>query len=150
MVGFADARTHQRLVVRSSHGPDIHPGDKRQGKKRMKPPNQKLSILWYIPLIIIITSVGVLLFLVNNLLILVIDNSSRLLYMQGLQSFLFVCIKKKGIRVPFSINHSGGPTNRVTNFSLSAFDKGAWLPIKAWKEGKFPTVILSFRFDNHE
>jgi hypothetical protein len=99
--------------LRFSHGPDIHPGDKRQGKKRARPPNQKLSILWYIPLIIIITSVGVLLFLVNNLLILVIDNSSRLLYMQGLRSFLFV-FDIKGIRVPFSVNHSGDPTNRVT------------------------------------
>ena len=91
MVGFVDERNHHKLVVCSSHSPDIHPGDKRQVKKRINPPNQKLSILWYIPLIIIITSVGVLLFLVNNLLILVIDNSSRLLYMQEFRISLFVC-----------------------------------------------------------
>jgi hypothetical protein len=90
MVGFADARTHQRLVARFSHDPDNHSGGKRQGKKRARPPMQKLSILWYIPLIIIITSVGVLLLPVNNLLILRIDNSFRPVYMQGLWSFLFV------------------------------------------------------------
>jgi hypothetical protein len=70
MVGFVDARTHQILVACFSHGLDNHSGGKQEGKKRARPSMQKLSILRYIPLIIIITYVVLLLLPINNLLIL--------------------------------------------------------------------------------